>query len=345
MATPSEIIVRDKAQSVDLMMSFFKAKTFTAALELRLFDHLSDQPVSLEALSKTTDIPYITLERLIIALVSLGYVNKTAEGFTLYPEQADFLQSDKKGWLGWLGSHVDKFLYPLWSNLAPAVKEDTDQRLAIFGDDRSWFDILYQNPEDVSDFQEFLGQLAQPFIEGFVSGYDFGQHKHFLDIGSGIGTLPRAVVDAYPDIKASICELPAAHAFLNDKLAEAGYSDKISVVDGDVIAGDLPSDEYDLVHLGWMLHDYSEELQMKILKNIYDAMPVGGQFIASETPLNNEKTGPEFTALLSLNMLVSTDGGIESTQAEYIARFEQAGFNDVRVLEIDGPRTLFMGVK
>ena len=116
-------------------------------------------------------------------------------------------------------------------------------------------------------------------------------------------------------------------------------------MEGDVISGDLPIGGYDLIHLGWMLHDYAPETQLTILRNIYRAMPAGGRFIASETPLNEDKSGPEFTALLSLNMLVSTDGGIESSAQEYLDRFRLAGFSNARIMKIAGPRTLIVGEK
>jgi hypothetical protein len=332
-------------QTVDSMMGFFKAKTITAALDLKIFDHFNGQALTATTLAEKASLPSSSLERLLIALVAMEYLKKEGDEYTLPQAHVDFLVSDKPQWLGWLGRHIDTFLYPLWSNLSSGIEQNNNQRLTVFGDNRSWFDILYNNLDDVADFQEFLGKFAQPFIDGFTSEYDFSQHKRFLDIGSGIGTLPIAVADKFPEIELAICELPQAKSFLLDKLGEQGYGQKISVIEGDVISGELPSIEYDLVHLGWMLHDYAHETQMVILRNIYQVMPVGGRFIASETPLNDDNTGPEFTSLLSLNMLVSTDGGIESNRKTYIKRFEDAGFVNVRILDISGPRTLFVGEK
>ncbi|SFC05553.1 methyltransferase [Pseudoalteromonas denitrificans] len=332
-------------QTVDHMMGFFKTKTITAALDLKIFDYFNDQAQTVESLATKSLLPPAALERLLIALVAMEYLKKDGENYILPQEHKDFLVSDKPQWLGWLGRHIDTFLYPLWSNLSSGIQQDSHQRVAAFGDNRSWFDMLYHNLDDVADFQEFLGKFAQPFIDGFTSEYDFSKHKRFLDIGSGIGTLPIAVADKFTDIELAICELPQAKSFLLDKLGEQGYGNRIDVIEGNVITGELPDIEYDLVHLGWMLHDYSHETQMVILNNIFQAMPVGGRFIASETPLNDDNTGPEFTSLLSLNMLVSTDGGIESDIKTYIKRFEDAGFSNVRILDIPGPRTLFVGEK
>ncbi|QPT12949.1 methyltransferase domain-containing protein [Serratia rubidaea] len=334
-----------KQDAVNQMMGFFQAKVLTAALALNLFDYLRDEDLDAAQLAERLECPSRSTEQLLIALQAMGYLEKRGGRYHLPPEHREFLVSDEPQWLGWLGRHIDTFLYPLWGDLKHAVQTDTHQRRAVFGDDRSWFDILYQNPNDVADFQEFLGKFAMPFIEGFVRDYDFAQHRAFLDIGSGIGSLPMAVADAYPQVRLAICELPQASAFLRDRLALQGYGERIDVVEGDVIAGDLPLEDYDLIHLGWMLHDYAPETQLAILRHIYQAMPVGGRFIASETPLNADKSGPEFTALLSLNMLVSTDGGIESSPQEYLERFHRAGFSNARIVTISGPRTLIVGEK
>ncbi|WJV54772.1 methyltransferase [Pectobacteriaceae bacterium CE90] len=334
-----------KQDAVNQMMGFFQSKTLITALSLKLFDHLRDQDRSAKQMAALLNCPLRSSEQLLIALQAMGYLEKQDGLYHLPQEHRAFLVSDEPQWLGWLGRHIDTFLYPLWGELKAAVENDTHQRQTVFGDDRSWFDILYQNPDDVTDFQEFLGKFAAPFIDGFIQDYDFSQHQAFLDIGSGIGSLPIAVANAYSGVNLAICELPQTSAFLRDKLVQQGYGQRIQVLEGDVISGDLPIGDYDLIHLGWMLHDYAPETQLIILKNIYDAMPVGGRFIASETPLNADKSGPEFTALLSLNMLVSTDGGIESSPQEYLSRFHQAGFSNARIMDISGPRTLIVGEK
>lgn len=334
-----------KQDAVNQMMGFFQAKALTAALALKLFDQLRDRDADAAHIAARLDCPARSTEQLLIALRAMGYLDQRDGLYHLPAAHRAFLLSDEPQWLGWLGRHIDTFLYPLWGELKTAVRNDAHQRRTVFGDDRSWFDILYQNPDDVADFQEFLGKFAAPFIAGFVRDYDFSQHRAFLDIGSGIGSLPMAIADAYPGIALAICELPQASAFLRDKLTLQGYGKRIDVVEGDVISGDLPIGGYDLIHLGWMLHDYAPETQLTILRNIYRAMPAGGRFIASETPLNEDKSGPEFTALLSLNMLVSTDGGIESSAQEYLDRFRLAGFSNARIMKIAGPRTLIVGEK
>ncbi len=334
-----------KEQILDWMMGFFKAKAVTSALELGVFDALAEGPATARQVCARHDIPEHSGKRLLIALTALGLLLKDGEHYRLGEAASRYLVSSSPEWLGWLARHIDTFLYPLWSNTAAAIREGKDQRLAVFGDARSWFDILYQNPNDVVDFQEFLGIFAKPFIDGILQAFDFSRYRRFLDIGSGIGTLPLAVADRYPELKIGICELPQAAGFVREKIMSSNHAARIRVLEGDVIGGDIPGQEYDLIHLGWTLHDYAPRTQAKILGHIYDALPPGGAFIASETPLSDDESGPLFTSLLSINMLVSTDGGVEATNRQYLDRFRAAGFTNVQLLDIPGPRTLFCGEK
>jgi SAM-dependent methyltransferase len=326
------------------MMGFFQSKAITAALELRIFDAI-DPPAPAEEVCRRAGIPAATGKRLLIALNAMNLIGRKGDEYHLTDVAKFCLVSTSPQWMGWLARHCDVFLYPLWDRCADAIRQNKDQREAVFGDNRSWFDILYQNPKDVTDFQEFLGILAQPFIDGMIGAFDFKPYKRFLDIGSGIGTLPMAVARSHPHLEVALCELPQAAAFVRDKLGAAGFGDRIQVLEGDVIDGIIPRNSYDLVHLGWMLHDYAAETQEKILRNILDSLPSGGTFMASETPLDDDESGPLFTSLLSINMLVSTDGGIESTAEQYLERFRKIGFVNVRAQEIPGPRKLLIGQK
>ncbi|MEH2592812.1 methyltransferase [Bradyrhizobium sp. AZCC 1721] len=65
-------------------------------------------------------------------------------------------------------------------------------------------------------------------------------------------------------------------------------------------------------------------------------MPSGGAVVISELLVNDEKTGPAPAALMSLNMLIETEGR-NYTPAEYSAWLEEAGFWDIETVWFDAP--------
>ena len=56
----------------------------------------------------------------------------------------------------------------------------------------------------------------------------------------------------------------------------------------------------------------------------------------SELLVNDEKTGPPPAALMSLNMLVETEGR-NYTPAEYSSWLDETGFIDIRTVWFDAP--------
>jgi hypothetical protein len=85
-----------------------------------------------------------------------------------------------------------------------------------------------------------------------------------------------------------------------------------------------------------ILHDWNEEHDAAILAKCYQALPSGGLIVISELLVDDEKTGPPPAALMSMNMLIETEGR-NYTPSEYSAWLEDAGFKDVRTTWFDAP--------
>jgi hypothetical protein len=58
--------------------------------------------------------------------------------------------------------------------------------------------------------------------------------------------------------------------------------------------------------------------------------------VISELLVSDDKTGPAPAALMSLNMLIETEGR-NYTAAEYAAWLTQAGFRDIETVWFDAP--------
>jgi hypothetical protein len=59
--------------------------------------------------------------------------------------------------------------------------------------------------------------------------------------------------------------------------------------------------------------------------------------------LNPDKTGPQFAALFSLNMLVATEGGASYSDIEYTEWMKAAGFDEISRINLPGPSDLIVG--
>jgi O-methyltransferase domain len=78
-----------------------------------------------------------------------------------------------------------------------------------------------------------------------------------------------------------------------------------------------------------ILHDWGEAKNREILRTCHAALPSGGAVIVNELLVNDGKTGPVPAALMSLNMLVETEGR-NYAPAEYGAWLHELGFQDIQ---------------
>ena len=88
--------------------------------------------------------------------------------------------------------------------------------------------------------------------------------------------------------------------------------------------------------LSMILHDWDEAKNRALLRRSFEALPSGGAVVISELLVNDEKTGPAPAALMSLNMLIETEGR-NYTPAEYSAWLEEAGFRHIETVWFDAP--------
>ena len=77
---------------------------------------------------------------------------------------------------------------------------------------------------------------------------------------------------------------------------------------------------------------------------VYQALPSGGALLVCEKMLDDDRAGPRWAQLQSLNMLVCTDGK-ERTAAEYEALLREAGFSRVEARRTSVPLDAILAIK
>ncbi len=96
--------------------------------------------------------------------------------------------------------------------------------------------------------------------------------------------------------------------------------------------------------LGRILHDWDDAKIGKLLRKIVFALPRGGALLVTETLVDDDRSGPIYTLMQDLNMLVCTDGR-ERTEAEYSALLRGAGFSTVQFRRTDSLVDAILAIK
>ncbi|KAG5551987.1 hypothetical protein RHGRI_010164 [Rhododendron griersonianum] len=155
-----------------------------------------------------------------------------------------------------------------------------------------------------------------------------------VDVGGGTGTVAKAIADAFPELECTVLDLPHV-------VADLQGSGNLKFVGGDMFQA-IPST--DAVLLKWILHDWSDEESVKILKRCKEALPSkGGKVIIIDMKVENEKEGDDDsieTKLFFDMLMMILVTGRERTEKEWAKLFADAGFSDYKITPILGLRSL-----
>ena len=140
----------------------------------------------------------------------------------------------------------------------------------------------------------------------------------------------------YPQLTATVYDLPFVCEQTADRIAEAGLSGRITCVGGDFFDDAALPEGHDVALLSSVLHDWSAEENLGILRKVHASLPVGGRIVISELLMDDDKTGPVPAALFNLLMLVETERGWNYTGAEYAQWLREVGCTQVARLDVPG---------
>jgi acetylserotonin N-methyltransferase len=339
---PTDDTVPDPTLVLDLLQAFRWSKTMFAALELGVFDALDGRPQTLESLAQRLSCSVDGLERLVDACVGLDLLSKTDGQYANSPVAAVYLcrSSPRRltGYLNWSNG----YMWQLWSHLADAVRDGSHRWQQTFGWDGPIFSHFFKSEETKREFligMHGFGLISSPHV---VNAFDLSRYSTLVDLGGAMGHLAIAACERWPNLKAVVFDLPDAVPLAEEIVGQSPLRDRVGIVAGDFFVDPLPPG--DVYALGRIVHDWAEAKIDALLRRIYDQLPKGGAVLIAEKVLNDDKTGPRWAQMQSLNMLTCAEGK-ERTLGEYEELLTRAGFTEVRGFRTPSPLDAVMAVK
>ncbi len=333
----------DPAGVLDLLEAFRRSKVMFAAVSLGVFDALAQgRSASLDQLATQLGCHADALERLLDACVGLGLLARDDAGYRNSPAGEAYLTSHSPQRLTGYIQYSNDVMWKLWAHLEDAVREGTHRWQQAYGWDGPIFSNFFRTEEAKREFllgMHGFGVISSPHV---VRAFDLGRFRRIVDLGGATGHLVVAACQRYPELRGVVFDLPDAVPLAKEMIALTDVADRIEVVGGDFFQDSLPAG--DLYALGRIVHDWSEEKVVKLLRRIFDHLPPGGGLLIAEKMLAPDKTGPRWAQMQSLNMLTCTEGK-ERTLVEYERLLRQAGFDTIRGATTPAPLDAILAEK
>lgn len=334
-ALTTAVTTQELPSAVPLMAlstGFWAFKTLAAAHELDLFTRLAGGAgVTVSGLAEALGLHPRPAEMLLTGCAALGLLEKTDGRYRNTPLSEAYLVRGKPYYFGGFVQMADKRLYAGWDKLAGALRTNrpTTWDPAV---QSSIFDG--EDPAMLALFWEAMHSLSSMTARQLGEAVDLSHFHRLLDIGGGSGAYGIELCKRFGALRATVFDLPHVTSIAAGKIAGAGLTGRIETVGGNFFE-ELPRD-HDVHLLSMILHDWDEAKNRALLRRSFEALPSGGAVVVSELLVNDEKTGPAPAALMSLNMLIETEGR-NYTPAEYSAWIEEAGFRHINTVWFDAP--------
>ena len=295
-----------------------------AAAELDVFSPLHEKPMTAPALASELDTDLRATTILLDALVAMEFLTKQRNIYSVPKNVAIILAEKSKGNILPMLRHMFN-CFRRWAMLADVTKtgEPVERTPSTRG--------------EAADQVSFIGgmhNLSAPISAEVVDKLQPLKFNHLLDIGGASGTWTIAFLNAVPEAKATLFDLPAVISMAEQRISEAGMIDRISFVPGDFYTDDLPNGA-DLAWLGAICHQNSREQNRALFSKVHKALNDGGVVVIRDVVMNPSHTEPKGGALFAVNMLVNTEGGGTYSFDEYKQDLCEVGFGKVRLVHQD----------
>ena len=308
---------------LDVYMPMMKSAAIISAGRLGLFEALAQGPLGLAELAGKIASSTTGTATLADFLVAIGYLEKHGELFANSASTQRWLTSagqvDYTPGLLW--THE---AWPMMGALGEAVRRGTPEK------------TLWQAMEEKSQlgplFSAYMAAFAQDLGPDLLQHVPIGaQQQRLLDLGGSHGLHSIRFCQHYPQLNATIVDLPSALNATPAAIARANLAERIQLSPGNLLEHDWGGN-FDLVFYLSVAHNNTAADNRRVIQRIADSLNPGGLLVIheylAETPLS------PFDAAFRLTLLFETGTQTHRPQ-DYYDWLAAAGLGEVARIDLD----------
>ncbi|MBR9978898.1 MAG: methyltransferase domain-containing protein [Bacteroidetes bacterium] len=298
--------------------AYRSSRVLLTAVELGIFTALADGKRSSRDVAGELGLHVKGADRLMNALVAMGYLRKQDEHFLNTATTDRYLVRSRPDYLAGI-AHSNQ-LWEYWSHLTEAVRDGTVT---------SRTDLAERGDSWAEPFIAAMHHRARAQAPGDVNLIDLHDVERVLDVGGGSAAYSMAMIAVKRDLHATVFDLPGVIPLTRRYIEEAGLAHRIATVAGDYHQDELPGG-FDIVFLSAIVHSNARDENRRLIRKCAASLNPGGKVIVQDFIIDEDRVHPTNAALFALNMLVATEAGDTYTEAEVRSWMEEAGLTDVR---------------
>ena len=288
----------------------------------------ADGTCHVSELAAVCSVQTVPLLRILRALAAFGIFRVTADGVLAHSPQSLRLRKDSPNSL----HYVARFFaapgsWNAWGALDAALSGEIPHKAAW---NATRFDYLREHPEEARLYDLSMAQFPDNRHNAVATGYDLSDAKLVADIGGGNGEALRRILGRFSGPHGIVFDRPDVVTAIPPSQCLGG---RITVVGGSFF--DTVPEGADVYLLMSILHDWSDEDCVRILRVVRTAMPSDARLLIVEHILEPDPAaGNPMTYLLDMQMLAMFGSARERTKSEFDELLTKSGFGHSRLIPV-----------
>ena len=309
----------DTARLQTLARAYCHSAILFSGVDIGLFTAVAQGNDSEDKLAAALDLKPLDTERMVTACLALGLLTWDGQRLANAPDVQRYLVKGEQSYAGpWV-----TFTRPDvadWFTLTERLR--SKEPLNLLGA------VADLTVDDARRYHEATYSIGMGSGRRFTRHVDLTGKRLLLDIGGGSGAYSIRAVQANPELRAVVFDLPPVVVVTQEFIARNGVEDRVSVVGGDFTRDPFPKG-IDVALMASNLVMYGEHVIELVITKAFAALVPGGEMHLVGEMLHDDRTGPIDAALWGLGELVYGSGGKAHTVAECRGYLEKAGFTAI----------------
>ena len=303
-----------------LVRAYRESAALMAAVELGVFTRLARGTDTEEALIAALGLEAPNGERIVVACIGLGLIERDGAKLKLAPDVERFLVEGEPTYAGpWM--LFTKPDWDEWGRLADHLRRPGPPVV----DNKA---VAEMTVEEAWRYHRATYSIGLGAGRLFARQVDLSGAALMIDIGGGSGAYCIAACRANPGLRAIVLDLPPVVEVARSFIAEHGLSDRIEAVACDFNKDAFPGDA-DVAVMASNLPMYGREQIAAVVAKAHGALKPGGTFHLVGEALNAERTGSADAAMWGLAQTLNASTGIAHSVTECLGYLRSAGFAEV----------------
>jgi len=320
-------------QALDLLVRGFQvSRMLRLVADLGLADKIpKDESSKVSDLATACSVLEAPLLRVLRALAAFGIFRFNEDGSVSHSPRSVLLRTDEPNSL----HYGAKFWtapgsWNAWGVLDAALAGGVPHEVAW---NMGRFQYLREHAEEARDFNAFMANFPDRRHQAIAASYDFSGAALITDVGGGNGEALRQILARFRQPRGLVFD---REDVVSSIAPEARSGGRLGVMGGSFFDG-VPrgADIYLIVRV---LHDWSDEDCLRILRNCREAMTPSDRLLVVEQMLEPDPAvGEPAGYLIDVQMMAMFGSARERTVAEFEELLEASGFALARVIATASP--------